>query len=150
MIRLKVVIEHTGENFPPPDWDLRVQRSLVALAERMQERFEEYPPETIANMSNNPSGRWWERGLGWVYRSGRVNPISEHLGDRWIVQMERMNQVNLANQASYSTVVHATKQQAGPLKRIGWPTGQEVFEMLLNSKEIEMILEEHLLEGLNG
>ncbi len=150
MMRIYVTIEHSGATFPPADWEQRIHDSLEDIAERMQELFQEYPPETIGNSPANPSGRWWERLFGWRFSSGASLPISEKLKYQWHIAPEGTTGVNLKNTASYASAVHSTAWQVDMHQRIGWPTGEKIVKELLDSGSIGEILDKHLLGGLDG
>ena len=91
-----------------------------ALGQSIVDEVSPYPPATIANSPANPSGRWYERGLGVVKRSGKVYKTSQNLFDQWYVQAQE-EAVEVGNNATYAGFVHGTiGQQAFFHAARGW------------------------------
>jgi hypothetical protein len=103
-----------------------VKPALSAIGQSIRRRAGEYPPTTIANSPQNPTGRWYERGYGARYASGGGNPTSEMMNRRWYVRPEQWA-VLIGNTASYSPYVHGQEQARFHGER-GWKKVEEVAE----------------------
>jgi hypothetical protein len=109
------------------------RRGLQAGAVHIKDIFRKYPPETAANASQNPSGRWYERGYGPRWRrkddSWGGRQTSETLSKKWAIS-ERAGglQQVIGNNASYAPYVHDADEQAKFHGDRGWKTDKEVIE----------------------
>jgi phage gpG-like protein len=101
-----------------------------------------YPPQTIANSPNNPSGQWYQRGWGIRYKGGGGRQVSEQLGKKWTMKYDQAKfEAVVGNNASYAVFVQGPKQgskgsrQAGHMARIGWKSVDTVAEQ--ESKRVQ-------------
>lgn len=98
----------------------------------------EYPPATIANSPDNPSGRWYQRGYGtkWRRKDGSIDgkKTSEDLLGKWYIDPNESDlSVKVWNAATYAQYVHGEKQ-AKIHEKHGW---KKLFETTKeNSGEI--------------
>ncbi len=114
----------------------------------LHDAIAEYPPESEANRPPGPmvtrrwklkdgtvkekrvpANRWYVRGTGFRYTSGRVDPVSEQLGRSWTSTLNTSSTTwegVLGNKTSYGPVVQDETQQARIHKARGWKTVQSV------------------------
>lgn len=106
--------------------------AIKAAAAHVKGKADDYPPSTIANSPDNPTGRWYERGYGpkWQTRSGvHGRKTSETLGRRWAIKIEDHGLTAIiGNNVSYAPFVHSREEQAGFHKDRGWKTVEDVAE----------------------
>jgi len=112
-----------------------VKAGIKAGAVYVKGKIAKYPPPTAINKPGNPSGRWYVRGFGWRFASGRVSPVSEDLGGGWTIKTEdRGFTAIVGNDTSYGIFVQGPKdgpkgqRQAGHMARIGWKSVDTVAE----------------------
>jgi hypothetical protein len=110
------------------------KRGLKAGAVHVMGKIKQYPPQTLANSPNNPTGRWYERSYGprWLRkRDGTVGgrKTSERLDTKWTTASRAggLQQV-IGNNASYAPYVHSAEKQAGFHGDRGWLTDEQVLK----------------------
>jgi len=91
---------------------------LGAIGDRIRTRTREYPPPSIANSPDNPSGHWYVRGYGTMYASGVGYRTSQDLKSKWYTRLFP-TYVEVGNTATYAPFVHGPDQV--PIhKQRGW------------------------------
>lgn len=108
-----------------------LQAALLAGGEQVKRKVVVYPPQTMANSPDNPTGRWYERTYGprWRRRDGSVggSPTSEDLKHSWNVQAIGQTVV-VGTDTTYAPYVHDKEKQAKFHKDRGWKTIQDIGE----------------------
>ena len=120
----------------------KVHAGFKAGALYLKGKLAQYPPPTIANQPGNPSGRWYVRGFGWKFASGRTDPVSEDLAGKWTIKYDQNKfEAMVGNNASYAVFVQGPKEgpkgsrQAKHMARIGWKSITTVAEQ--ETKRVE-------------
>jgi len=113
----------------------KVHAGMKAAALYLKGKVAIYPPQTIANNPNNPSGRWYQRGWGIRYKSGGGKQTSEQLGQKWTSKYDASKfEAIVGNNASYAVFVQGPKEgakgsrQAKHMAAIGWKSISTVAE----------------------
>lgn len=103
---------------------------MLAAAEHVKGVVDKYPPATIANSPQNPTGKWYERGYGpkWRTKDGGVHgrKTSKMLGRQWTVAAIGNFESVVGNNVPYGPYVQDETEQASFHKAHGWKTVQQV------------------------
>lgn len=87
-----------------------------------------YPPTSKAN---NPPPPYYERGVGYYGRFGKLTKLSQQLGTRWETELRKdpkgITGV-IKNTATYSGYVHDQNLQPPFHASRGWKTAQKVVD----------------------
>jgi hypothetical protein len=104
-----------------------VAAALKAGATHVKGKIAQYPPASEANMPGQ--ARWYERGYGMRYASGRGKRTSETLGRKWTIASRDggLTQV-VGNDVSYGPYVQSAKFQARIHAKRGWKTDEQVLD----------------------
>lgn len=99
---------------------IRERELWQEAGENIVQRTAPYPPTTIANSPLNPSGRWYQRGVGVMTRSGKVYRTSRDLKNKWYVDAMQ-EAVEVGNRAAYAPFVHGSLRKQAVFHALrGW------------------------------
>ncbi len=122
---------------PNPSADFSDRRVKAAIERGVDEhmrwaqtQYKPYPPATAINNPPGVNGRWYVRGFGWRYVSGKSHKTSEMLSKSWGRGTEQMmNSIRgeVYNSASYADEVQGERQKRYHALR-GWKKVSKVFE----------------------
>jgi phage gpG-like protein len=127
----------------------KVHAGIRAAGMYVKGKIAIYPPATIANSPNNPSGQWYQRGWGIRYKGGGGRQTSENLGKKWTSKYDKRKfEAVVGNNASYAVFVQGPKQggkgarQAKHMANIGWKSIDTV------AKEETKRVQEYVFEAV--
>jgi len=91
-------------------------------------KVDKYPPSSIANSPNNPTGRWYERGYGTKTILGKGRKTSENFREKNGIPREIKMVLEVGNTASYAIYVQGRDRQTAFHQARGWLTLEQVAE----------------------
>lgn len=116
----------------------QIENATYAVAEEAIRVFKDYPPETEAN---EPPPPYYERGVGYYGRTGKLTKPSEQLDQRWGFEVNRMGDemvtATVENTASYAAYVHGDEEQLQmPWHAArGWPNALATISAMVGDPE---------------
>ena len=129
----------------------------VWIPESMEQGLEEFTEEVIAELivypplseANNPPPPFYERGVGYYGRSGKLTKPSQQLDERWNFETrygKDHKEVIIRNMATYSGYVQDEDYQTPFHAARGWKTAQTVVREKTGDDGLIRKLQ-HLIDG---
>ena len=130
----------------------KVHAGIKAGALYLKGKLAEYPPQTAANVPNH---KWYVRGFGWRFASGRSLAVSEDLAASWTIRYDKTKfEAVVGTNVSYGPFVVGPKQgpkgkrQAKHMADIGWKSIDTVAEQ--EQKRVSEYIVDAVRRSLEG